>query len=146
MEIVNEDLLDSIHTFVESYKAKDFETLWSVIHTEDKARLFGIYFGKESEDSFRDFAEEWVYGTLEDYMEENLEKYEGVASNIRVNEHGIKYVLLTENERIGDLYTEPTQIRAIYLHFKEEYVNDEKVYKIKLYGDNFPDDLDISYH
>ena len=113
------ELWETTRDFILSYKERDFEKIWNLLHPEDQkiAKEFGE----------KDSVENFVFQQL-DQRFEKLPENTAISSRVRRNEHGVDYVLIFDEKHSG-LYTEPTALYAIPLPIKES----DNGYKIKLY-------------
>lgn len=123
---MNEQIIDLTHHFLESYREKDFKTLWGHIHPEEQKRIENFVSKNYSVEDLEPF----LFQELDRRLV-NLPSKTGVASRIRTNQYGNEFVLIVDDKYSGNVYTKPTQIPAINLPIKK----DGNEYKMKVYED-----------
>ena len=126
MERITPQILEITQEFILGYKEKNFKSIWNALHPIEQNRIEKFVKENYSIEELEDF----IFYQLNQRFN-NLPENTALASNIKINNFGVEYVLIVDDKYSNITYIKPTQITSIPLPIKK--FND--IYKIKIYDD-----------
>lgn len=126
MERITPQILEITQEFILNSKEKKFKRIWNALHPIEQNRIEKFVKENYSIEELEDF----IFYQLNQWFN-NLPENTALASNLKINNFGVEYILIVDDKYSNITYIKPTQVTSIPLPI--EKFND--IYKIKIFDD-----------